>query len=139
MEAATVRESHKVSDTYHGNGNEAPEARPQVSPVRGRGAQRALRAKCWVNERNITFLAAAGPSRNDSVATNDIFLPHPCKPKSMPARHFKFNVFLSHNRAQKDWTRDLAIRLRDAGFNVWFDEWALRGGEVGSRTASPTL
>jgi hypothetical protein len=57
----------------------------------------------------------------------------------MPARHFKFNVFLSHNRAQKDWTRDLAIRLRDAGFNVWFDEWALRGGEVGSRTASPTL
>jgi hypothetical protein len=57
----------------------------------------------------------------------------------MPARHFKFNVFLSHNCAQKDWTRDLAIRLRDAGFNVWFDEWALRGGEVGSRTASPTL
>ncbi len=50
----------------------------------------------------------------------------------MPARHFKHDVFLSHNRAQKDWTRELAIRLRDAGFNVWFDEWSLRGGEVGS-------
>lgn len=50
----------------------------------------------------------------------------------MPARHFKFDVFLSHNRAQKDWTHDLAIRLRDAGFKVWFDEWSLRGGEVGS-------
>jgi tetratricopeptide (TPR) repeat protein len=50
----------------------------------------------------------------------------------MPARRFKFDVFLSHNRAQKDWTRELAIRLRSAGFKVWFDEWALRGGEVGS-------
>ncbi|HWS17279.1 MAG TPA: toll/interleukin-1 receptor domain-containing protein, partial [Candidatus Elarobacter sp.] len=50
----------------------------------------------------------------------------------MPARRFKFDVFLSHNRAQKDWTRELAIRLRTAGFKVWFDEWALRGGEVGS-------
>jgi tetratricopeptide (TPR) repeat protein len=50
----------------------------------------------------------------------------------MPARHFKFDVFLSHNRAQKDWTRELAIRLREADFKVWFDEWSLRGGEVGS-------
>jgi tetratricopeptide (TPR) repeat protein len=50
----------------------------------------------------------------------------------MPARHFTHDVFLSHNRAQKDWSRELAIRLRDAGFNVWFDEWSLRGGEVGS-------
>jgi tetratricopeptide (TPR) repeat protein len=50
----------------------------------------------------------------------------------MPARRFKFDVFLSHNRAQKDWTRELAIRLREADFNVWFDEWVLRGGEVGS-------
>ena len=56
---------------------------------------------------------------------------HPRKPKSMTARHSN-NVFLSHNRAQKDWTRQLAIRLRDAGFNVWFDEWSLRGGDVGS-------
>jgi hypothetical protein len=60
------------------------------------------------------------------------FFHTPASPKSMPARQFKFDVFLSHNRAQKNWTRDLAIRLRAAGFNVWFDEWALRGGEVGS-------
>jgi len=42
---------------------------------------------------------------------------------------FAYDVFLSHNRAQKDWTRDLARRLRDEGFEVWFDEWCLRGGE----------
>lgn len=43
----------------------------------------------------------------------------------MPERHFQYDVFLSHNRAQKDWTRELARRLRDDGFNVWFDEWVL--------------
>lgn len=43
----------------------------------------------------------------------------------MPAHHFHYAVFLSHNRAQKDWTRDLARRLRDDGFKVWFDEWVL--------------
>jgi len=43
--------------------------------------------------------------------------------------HCDYDVFLSYNRAQKDWTRNLARRLRDAGFRVWFDEWCLRGGE----------
>ena len=38
---------------------------------------------------------------------------------------FDFDVFLSHNRAQKDWTRQLARRLRDDGFRVWFDQWEL--------------
>jgi len=38
---------------------------------------------------------------------------------------FPFDVFLSHNSAQKDWTRDLARRLRDDGYKVWFDEWVL--------------
>jgi hypothetical protein len=42
---------------------------------------------------------------------------------------FAYDVFLSHNKAQKDWTRDLARRLRDERFQVWFDEWCLRGGE----------
>ncbi len=42
---------------------------------------------------------------------------------------FAYDVFLSHNKAQKEWTRDLARRLRDEGFEVWFDEWCLRGGE----------
>jgi hypothetical protein len=39
--------------------------------------------------------------------------------------NFQYDVFLSHNRAQKAWTRDLARRLRDDGFKVWFDEWEL--------------
>ncbi len=42
---------------------------------------------------------------------------------------FPYDVFLSYNSAQKEWTRDLARRLRDSGFNVWLDEWCLRGGE----------
>jgi tetratricopeptide (TPR) repeat protein len=50
----------------------------------------------------------------------------------MPSKSFQYDVFLSHNRAQKDWIRELARRLRDAGFKVWFDEWVLRGGEVAS-------
>ena len=49
----------------------------------------------------------------------------------MPAS-FQYDVFLSHNRAQKDWTRDLAHTLKKNGFKVWFDEWSLRGGDVGS-------
>jgi tetratricopeptide (TPR) repeat protein len=43
----------------------------------------------------------------------------------MPAKPFKFDVFLSHNGAQKDWTENLARRLRDDGFKVWFDKWTL--------------
>ena len=42
---------------------------------------------------------------------------------------FAYDVFLSHNRAQKDWTRQLGRQLRDEGFKVWFGEWCLRGGE----------
>ena len=42
---------------------------------------------------------------------------------------FAYDVFLSHNSAQKGWTLDLARRLRDGGFKVWFDDWCLRGGE----------
>ena len=31
---------------------------------------------------------------------------------------YNYDVFLSHNHAQKDWTRDLARKLRDEGFEV---------------------
>src|SRR5262245_21596067 len=36
-----------------------------------------------------------------------------------------YDVFLSHNSAQKDWTRALARRLRDKGYRVFFDEWEM--------------
>lgn len=42
-----------------------------------------------------------------------------------PADQFEFDVFLSHNRAQKDWTENLARRVRNDGFKVWFDKWEL--------------
>ena len=35
---------------------------------------------------------------------------------------YTHDVFLSYNRAQKDWTRKLAQRLIKEGFKVWFDE-----------------
>jgi hypothetical protein len=42
----------------------------------------------------------------------------------MPAP-FQYDVFISHKGAQKDWTENLARRLRDDGFKVWFDKWEL--------------
>ena len=36
-----------------------------------------------------------------------------------------YDIFLSHNSAQKDWTRALARRLRGKGYRVFFDEWEM--------------
>jgi tetratricopeptide (TPR) repeat protein len=41
----------------------------------------------------------------------------------------EYDIFLSHNQAQKNWTRNLAVRLSNAGFHVWLDEWCIRPGE----------
>jgi len=38
---------------------------------------------------------------------------------------FAYDVFLSYNSAQKDWTRELARRLTDDNFRVFFDEWEM--------------
>jgi hypothetical protein len=38
-------------------------------------------------------------------------------------------VFISHNTADKDTARFLAIALVEQGINVWFDEWAIRPGD----------
>jgi hypothetical protein len=43
---------------------------------------------------------------------------------------FSFDVFLSHNPRDKPRVRQLAERLRDAGLRVWFDEWAIRSGDI---------
>jgi hypothetical protein len=39
------------------------------------------------------------------------------------------DVFMSHDSLDKDVVRDLAIRLRDRGLRVWFDEWEVRTGD----------
>ena len=39
------------------------------------------------------------------------------------ANEFQYDVFLSHNQADKPQVRRLAERLRTAGLRVWFDEW----------------
>lgn len=39
---------------------------------------------------------------------------------------FEFDVFLSHNIADKPRVRILAEKLRDAGLKVWFDEWIIK-------------
>jgi len=46
---------------------------------------------------------------------------------------FLYDVFLSHNRAQKDWTRKLARSLDEKGIKIWFDEWSLPTGIVASK------
>ncbi len=42
---------------------------------------------------------------------------------------FSYDIFLSHNKADKDRIRQLAERLRDEGFRVWFDEWVIMPGD----------
>jgi hypothetical protein len=41
---------------------------------------------------------------------------------------FSFDVFLSHNSADKPRVRQIAERLRAAGLRVWFDEWVIKPG-----------
>lgn len=38
-------------------------------------------------------------------------------------------TFISHNKANKDDARSLAIALVEQGENVWFDEWNIKPGE----------
>ncbi|MGA3284854.1 MAG: toll/interleukin-1 receptor domain-containing protein [Verrucomicrobiota bacterium] len=45
------------------------------------------------------------------------------------ANDFKYDVFLSHNKADKLRVRRLAERLRGAGLRVWFDEWVIKPGD----------
>jgi hypothetical protein len=42
---------------------------------------------------------------------------------------FQYDVFLSHNQADKPRVRQLAERLRAAGLRVWFDEWVIKAGD----------
>ncbi len=44
--------------------------------------------------------------------------------------HFDYDVFLSHNSADKPRLRQLAHRLKEAGVRVWFDEWAIKAGDI---------
>jgi hypothetical protein len=38
-------------------------------------------------------------------------------------------IFISHNKADKDSARALAVLLVEQGVDVWFDEWELRPGD----------
>jgi hypothetical protein len=42
---------------------------------------------------------------------------------------FPYDVFLSHNQADKPRVRRLAERLRAANLRVWFDEWSIQAGD----------
>jgi len=42
---------------------------------------------------------------------------------------FQYDVFLSHNQADKPRVRRLVERLRTAGLRVWFDEWIVQPGD----------
>ncbi len=45
------------------------------------------------------------------------------------ADDFQYDVFLSHDSADKPRVRRLAERLREAGLRVWFDEWMIKLGD----------
>ena len=47
----------------------------------------------------------------------------------MMQRRYKYHIFLSHNGAQKEWTRRLADRLRQEGLSIFFDEDSIKLGE----------
>ncbi|MBL9129583.1 MAG: toll/interleukin-1 receptor domain-containing protein, partial [Verrucomicrobiaceae bacterium] len=39
---------------------------------------------------------------------------------------FQYDVFLSHSSKDKAVVRPLAVRLRQGGVKVWFDEWEIK-------------
>ncbi len=43
--------------------------------------------------------------------------------------HFTYDVFLSHNSKDKRRVRALAERLRDAGLQIWLDDWVIQPGD----------
>ncbi len=49
-------------------------------------------------------------------------------PMSEPPK-FSYDVFLSHNHADKPRVRQLAGKLRTAGLSVWYDEWIIKPGD----------
>ncbi|MEO5916694.1 MAG: TIR domain-containing protein [Luteolibacter sp.] len=42
---------------------------------------------------------------------------------------FRYDVFLSHSKKDKQIVRDIAERLKKDGVKVWFDEWELKPGD----------
>jgi len=50
-------------------------------------------------------------------------------PRNTPD-NFEFDVFLSHNSADKRVVRRLAELLKQAGFTVWLDEWNIAYGDL---------
>jgi len=47
--------------------------------------------------------------------------------------NYEYDVFLSHASEDEQWTKQLAERLRDDGFQVFFDLWSIAVGEDFSR------
>lgn len=45
------------------------------------------------------------------------------------ADSFTYDVFLSHNRQDKPRVRALAQRLKEAGLQVWLDDWVIKPGD----------
>lgn len=38
-------------------------------------------------------------------------------------------VFISHNKADKDFARNIGFHLKSLNVDVWFDEWEIQAGE----------
>src|SRR5205807_1907377 len=76
-----------------------------------------------VHRKPVTFRLPKSPLFRSFLSAFTAYLQ---RTKIMTApQTFPYDIFLSHNKAQKAWTLELARRLRDDGFEVWFDEWVL--------------
>lgn len=43
--------------------------------------------------------------------------------------HYQYDVFISYHRADANTVQELAVGLRKAGLNVWFDQWSVKAGD----------
>src|SRR5262252_6193677 len=50
-------------------------------------------------------------------------------PRKAKCKRFVYDVFLSHNAKDKPAVRELAVRLKQDGLRVWFDEWVIKPGD----------
>ena len=70
---------------------------------------------------DLTLVESSSVGHVSNVPTHDEIVPH----------ESTFDVFLSHNHADKDRLESIARRLRDRhGLRVWFDGWKLTSGPL---------
>ena len=75
------------------------------------------------NPKEIVFVNLPSTSTNRKSANNFEIIGK----QSLTNREcIEYDVFISHAGEDTEWCEQLAVRLRDAGLQVWFDKWQMR-------------